>query len=146
AARPGRAGSRIYAPVGSHEDLLAYLVRRLLENGANTSFVNRLADEDSPVEEIVADPITQLGAAPYRSAHISRPAEIFPGRKNSPGFLWSDPPVSAPLIEEITASMRAPQSAAPLIAEKLRPGDSRNVLNPADIKRAVGTVVEATKD
>ena len=52
--------ARIYAPVGSHEDLLPYLVRRLLENGANTSFVNRLSDEQAPVEELIADPATML--------------------------------------------------------------------------------------
>src|SRR4029077_21275314 len=50
---------RVYAPVGSHEDLLAYLVRRLLENGANTSFVNRIVDERLPIEEIVGDPVAQ---------------------------------------------------------------------------------------
>ena len=53
---------RVYAPVGQHADLLAYLVRRLLENGANTSFVNRFMDERVPVEEVVADPMTQLEA------------------------------------------------------------------------------------
>ena len=52
---------RIYAPVGGHEDLLAYLVRRLLENGANTSFVNRLADDEAPIAEIVADPVAEGG-------------------------------------------------------------------------------------
>src|SRR6266702_2058893 len=52
---------RVYAPVGSHEDLLAYLVRRLLENGANTSFVNRLADDEAPIAEIIADPVAELG-------------------------------------------------------------------------------------
>ena len=54
---------RIYAPVGSHEDLLAYLVRRLLENGANTSFVNRLADDEAPIADIIADPVVEVGAA-----------------------------------------------------------------------------------
>jgi RHH-type proline utilization regulon transcriptional repressor/proline dehydrogenase/delta 1-pyrroline-5-carboxylate dehydrogenase len=146
AARPARAGTRIYAPVGSHEDLLAYLVRRLLENGANTSFVNRLADEDSPVEDIVADPIAQLGVAPYRNAHIPRPADIFPSRRNSAGFLWSDPTVSEPLIGEMMASMRATHSATALISGKPRSGEARNVLNPADREQSVGTVVEATKD
>ena len=64
----GRSGEelnqpcRIYAPVGSHEDLLAYLVRRLLENGANTSFVNRLADDDAPIEDIIADPVVEVAA------------------------------------------------------------------------------------
>ena len=51
------SATRIYAPVGSHEDLLAYLVRRLLENGANTSFVNRLADDEAPIDDIIADPV-----------------------------------------------------------------------------------------
>jgi RHH-type proline utilization regulon transcriptional repressor/proline dehydrogenase/delta 1-pyrroline-5-carboxylate dehydrogenase len=50
---------RVYAPVGSHEDLLAYLVRRLLENGANSSFVNRIADERLPIEELIADPVAR---------------------------------------------------------------------------------------
>ena len=54
---------RIYAPVGSHEDLLAYLVRRLLENGANTSFVNRIADDEAPIGDIVADPVRSARAA-----------------------------------------------------------------------------------
>ena len=53
---------RVYAPVGSHEDLLAYLVRRLLENGANTSFVNRIVDEQQPIDAIVADPVARLAA------------------------------------------------------------------------------------
>src|SRR6185437_6493267 len=63
----GGVPTRIYAPVGSHEDLLAYLVRRLLENGANTSFVNRLADAEAPLEDIVADPVEQIRAAIRRS-------------------------------------------------------------------------------
>ena len=55
---------RIYAPVGNHEDLLPYLVRRLLENGANTSFVNRIVDDRQPIDEIIADPIAQLARLP----------------------------------------------------------------------------------
>ncbi len=72
---------RIYAPVGGHEDLLAYLVRRLLENGANTSFVNRLADDEAPVAEIIRDPVEiaererAANAAPTRV--IPRPREIY---------------------------------------------------------------------
>src|SRR5205085_10315078 len=63
--RPSRVGAatRIYAPVGSHEDLLAYLVRRLLENGANTSFVNRLANDRAPLEEMIANPVARLVSA-----------------------------------------------------------------------------------
>ena len=69
---------RIYAPVGGHEDLLAYLVRRLLENGANTSFINRLADDEAPVSEIIRDPVetaeAERGAAAERAAAVRSPA------------------------------------------------------------------------
>src|ERR1700749_683713 len=81
-------GTRIYAPVGSHEELLAYLVRRLLENGANTSFVNRLADEEAPLDDIIADPVTILSMEmPLRNPRIPLPADMLPGRTNSAGFL-----------------------------------------------------------
>ena len=78
---------RIYAPVGSHEDLLAYLVRRLLENGANTSFVNRLADDRAPVDEIVEDPVAvvrRLDQLPH--PRIAPPPDVFKPRRNSAGF------------------------------------------------------------
>ena len=80
---------RIYAPVGAHEDLLAYLVRRILENGANSSFVHQIADSEIPVAEIVADPLetaTQLGDS-IENPHIDRPRLIFaPTRMNSKGI------------------------------------------------------------
>lgn len=143
--RPGRADTRIYAPVGSHEDLLAYLVRRLLENGANTSFVNRLADAESPIEEIIADPVEQLGVRPpYRNSRIPKPADLFPDRRNSSGFLWSDPAVSAPTISAIGAALGATHRAAPLVSGQLRDGNARAVLDPADHARAVGSVIEAS--
>jgi len=84
---------RIYAPVGAHEDLLAYLVRRLLENGANSSFVNQIVDESISVEEVAADPFTQA----ENSDNVSHPAitfasELFaPKRQNSKGYWLSDP-------------------------------------------------------
>ena len=67
--RPEALGKpcRIYAPVGGHKDLLAYLVRRLLENGANTSFVNRLADDEAPIADIVADPVEKAAQAQDKS-------------------------------------------------------------------------------
>ncbi len=80
---------RIYAPVGAHHDLLAYLVRRLLENGANSSFVNQIVDEDVSPEEVAADPIPDIfDLAPLRLQH---PGELFPGRSNSQGWDWTDP-------------------------------------------------------
>src|SRR3546814_19154928 len=84
---------RIYAPVGSHEDLLAYLVRRLLENGANSSFVNRIQDEKLPIDEIVADPAAKLrGVARIPHPGIPLPADLFqPDRKNTNGLALHDP-------------------------------------------------------
>ncbi|WP_373354550.1 bifunctional proline dehydrogenase/L-glutamate gamma-semialdehyde dehydrogenase PutA [Pseudoroseicyclus sp. CXY001] len=86
----GQAGARcrIYAPVGPHRDLLAYLVRRLLENGANSSFVNQIVNEQIPAEEVAADPFTALAKA---KSLVHPPAELFEGRRNSRGFDFRDP-------------------------------------------------------
>src|SRR6185312_12170938 len=138
-------GNRIYAPVGTHEDLLAYLVRRLLENGANTSFVNRLADDEAPIDEIVADPVEQLAALqPRRNPNIPLPADILPDRKNSSGFLWSNPVISEPTIAEMQASLKAPQRAVPLVGGEERKGTAAPVRDPSDRNRIVGEVIEAS--
>ncbi len=138
-------GTRIYAPVGTHEDLLAYLVRRLLENGANTSFVNRLADDEAPVDDIVADPVEQIAAThPHRNPRIPLPIDLLPGRKNSSGFYWNDPVITDPLLAEMSASLTAPQRAAPLIGGNARSGAAAKVLDPSDRRRMVGEVVEAS--
>ena len=78
---------RVYAPVGSHEDLLSYLVRRLLENGANSSFVNRLVDDNTPIEDIIENPVAYLsGVSPKRHPHIPLPCDLYGmRRKNSAG-------------------------------------------------------------
>src|SRR6202041_1202120 len=80
---------RVYAPVGSHEDLLAYLVRRLLENGANTSFVHRLVDPSVPEEAIIADPATRLREV-GPNPRIPLPSALYPDRKNSSGLDLAD--------------------------------------------------------
>ncbi len=142
----GGVATRIYAPVGSHEDLLAYLVRRLLENGANTSFVNRLADDEAPIDDIVADPVALIAAVkPHRNPRIPLPADIFGERKNSSGFLWSDPRISDPLMLEMDALLAAPHSAAPLIGGEARGGADTYVRDPSDRRRIVGTVIEAER-
>jgi RHH-type proline utilization regulon transcriptional repressor/proline dehydrogenase/delta 1-pyrroline-5-carboxylate dehydrogenase len=131
--RPG-AGTRIYAPVGSHEDLLAYLVRRLLENGANTSFVNRLADDDAPLDEIIADPVTQLSKeTALRNPKIPLPAEMLPGRENSHGFVWADPVVATPMI----AAMEK------VVASAIGKG-AVEIRDPSDRRRIVGYIDDAT--
>ena len=112
---------RIYAPVGSHKELLAYLVRRLLENGANSSFVNRIADDDVPVDALVRDPVAELAALePKRNPAIPLPDAIFgKGRRNSAGVDLSDPLVREPLVERLaSARRRARGRAAPTLGER----------------------------
>ncbi|NND49543.1 MAG: bifunctional proline dehydrogenase/L-glutamate gamma-semialdehyde dehydrogenase, partial [Rhizobiales bacterium] len=138
---------RIYAPVGSHEDLLAYLVRRLLENGANTSFVNRLADDRAPVEDIIADPVdtfTALSVIPHPD--IPPPSELFlPERANSRGMLLSEPEIRAPLANRLREYLAAPASAGVVIGGKRRDHTPpREILGPQDHRKVIGTVCEAT--
>lgn len=91
---------RIYAPVGSHEHLLAYLVRRLLENGANSSFVNRIHDPSIPPEALSADPVAELEhRRPLRHPRIPRPGDIYASRRNSAGLDLTDPTVLRPLAQ-----------------------------------------------
>jgi RHH-type proline utilization regulon transcriptional repressor/proline dehydrogenase/delta 1-pyrroline-5-carboxylate dehydrogenase len=139
------AGTRIYAPVGAYEDLLAYLVRRLLENGANTSFVNRLADDEAPIDDIVADPVENIAAQrPRRNPRIALPVDLLPGRKNSSGFLWSDPVVTEPIAAQMETFLRSPQRAVPLIGGEMRDGKVAAVRDPSDRRRVVGEVIEAS--
>ena len=111
----GIAACRVYAPVGSHEDLLAYLVRRLLENGANTSFVNRIVDAKAPLDEIVADPVARvrkLRKKPH--PRIPAPRDLYwAERKNSARCDLSDPDVLVPLAAELDAAAIARLERAP---------------------------------
>ncbi len=108
---------RVYAPVGSHEELLAYLVRRLLENGANTSFVNRIVDERQPIDEIVADPVARLARLKEKPhPRIPLPADLYaPARRNSRGLDLNDPPALTALRDELSTAFRPPWHAAPII-------------------------------
>ena len=136
---------RIYAPVGAHEDLLAYLVRRLLENGANTSFVNRLADDDAPIEDIIADPVEQISAAqPKAHPRIPLPVDIFPGRRNSRGLLLSDPAVVQPFLTAIQRALAPGIVARPLVGGEAQDGPAEPVTDPTDARRQAGTVVHAS--
>ena len=137
---------RIYAPVGTHETLLAYLVRRLLENGANSSFVNRVADEAVPTDALVADPATVLragnpGFAPH--PQIALPADIFgPERRNSAGLDLSDEQSLAWLAAGLDG--QAGWTASPTAGGR---GEWHTVRNPADTRDLVGHVqVSAPED
>ncbi|MCC0032194.1 MAG: bifunctional proline dehydrogenase/L-glutamate gamma-semialdehyde dehydrogenase PutA, partial [Brucellaceae bacterium] len=139
---------RIYAPVGQHSDLLAYLVRRLLENGANSSFVHQIVDEDVPPEEIARDPVAAaLAGGGEPNLAIRRPADIFrPVRANSRGRDFTDPADLAALDRE-RAPFAAPYrwQAAPVISGEARSGTALDVLNPANPDEVVGTVAEAAE-
>ncbi|MDH4125069.1 MAG: bifunctional proline dehydrogenase/L-glutamate gamma-semialdehyde dehydrogenase PutA [Gammaproteobacteria bacterium] len=137
---------RVYAPVGSHEDLLPYLVRRLLENGSNTSFVNRIVDEGIDVLDIVADPITAARAHEFRPhVHINAPADLFgAGRRNSRGINLADRSVSRKLLAEMQSALSKPLVAAAIVGGELMPGAALPSVNPADTREVVGTCRQAT--
>ncbi|WP_394730618.1 bifunctional proline dehydrogenase/L-glutamate gamma-semialdehyde dehydrogenase PutA [Altererythrobacter sp. GH1-8] len=137
---------RIYAPVGTHETLLAYLVRRLLENGANSSFVNRIWDEQVAVEELARDPVAEAEAIePVGSTHplIKLPCELYPARTNSRGLDLTDESVLARLSEALVQSVRAEWCAAPLILGLQATRKADDVINPADHRDVVGTAENA---
>ena len=133
---------RVYAPTGSHEDLLPYLVRRLLENGANTSFVNRIVDESLPVADISADPVTKVRALEAKPhPRIALPCDLYgAARRNAAGPDLSDPSVLVPLAAAATPPWRAP----PLVGGRACAGVGREVHDPADRRRPIGTVIDAT--
>ncbi len=132
ADEPG-AACRVYAPVGDHRDLLAYLVRRLLENGANSSFVSVAADPSIPISEILARPQAQVGeAARARHPRIPRPPDLYaPERRNSAGVEFGDSAALARLIDEIHADTTDAQ-ASPLVDGAPIEGRRRAVHSPID--------------
>ncbi len=135
---------RIYAPVGTHATLLAYLVRRLLENGANASFVHRLADPNVAEAELLADPVTEAAALrPPGAPHpaIKLPRDMLGGRVNSAGLDLA----SEDVLEALAASCAGagPWHAAPMLGDGAVAGAAGAVLNPADHGDVVGTVTEA---
>jgi RHH-type proline utilization regulon transcriptional repressor/proline dehydrogenase/delta 1-pyrroline-5-carboxylate dehydrogenase len=138
---------RIYAPVGSHETLLAYLVRRLLENGANSSFVNQIVDESIPVDSLITNPIDiarSLNGQPHNA--IALPLDMFGAeRKNSAGIDLSNEDV----LREVAAELSQPRSwhAGPLLAIDASSGQAaQTIVNPARKDDMVGSVTEATAE
>jgi RHH-type proline utilization regulon transcriptional repressor/proline dehydrogenase/delta 1-pyrroline-5-carboxylate dehydrogenase len=129
---------RVYAPVGSHEDLLPYLVRRLLENGANTSFVNRIADASIPVERVVIDPVTLVAAqGPAANPKIPLPRDLYGDRVNSAGFNFADEAVAGPILEEIASFARRFEGSG-----SLQEGDAASAAGAMNVA-ATATIPEA---
>jgi RHH-type proline utilization regulon transcriptional repressor/proline dehydrogenase/delta 1-pyrroline-5-carboxylate dehydrogenase len=140
-----RLACRVYAPVGSHQDLLPYLVRRLLENGANTSFVNRIADPDVPVADVVADPVARArehDCAPAPALPL--PRDLYaPARQNSAGISLADQDAMGALDAAMRESEAPAWVASPILARSTASGTARAVHDPSDRRRRIGTVVDA---
>jgi len=139
---------RVYAPVGNHKDLLPYLVRRLLENGANSSFVNRFMDAEVPPEELIQDPCELAMQQPLRRhPQIPVPREIYMSEPhpwlNATGIDLHEPLEVAPLLEKISTIEHSVLSAAPIVGGDWFGGDKQKVIDPANTERVVGEVVEA---
>ncbi|MCH2339350.1 MAG: trifunctional transcriptional regulator/proline dehydrogenase/L-glutamate gamma-semialdehyde dehydrogenase [Pseudomonas sp.] len=145
---------RIYAPVGSHETLLAYLVRRLLENGANTSFVNRIADKSISLDELVADPVTTVeqqlaseGTLGLPHPRIPLPHHLYgEGRLNACGIDLSNEQRLASLSSALLAGARVHLTASPLLGcDTVSTCSATPLHNPADHRDIVGHVQEASE-
>lgn len=139
---------RVYAPVGEHEDLLAYLVRRLLENGANSSFVNRVRDESLPIDAIIADPVAEVrGLAVIPHPRIPLPHDIYgPRRPNFSGICLTDRVELERLREAMLKAEEATWTSGPIVAGEERDSDGRKVFSPADRTRQTGFVRDADAD
>ena len=142
------AACRVYAPVGTHEDLLPYLVRRLLENGANSSFVNRIADPDVSIEDVINDPVAACERNPHKAnAKLPRPRNLFMAadvsRFNSSGFSFADVAATDVLRAAMAATLtRNDFVAQPLIAGEAMRGAAIDAVSPATLEK-IGTVEEA---
>ncbi|WP_379551545.1 bifunctional proline dehydrogenase/L-glutamate gamma-semialdehyde dehydrogenase PutA [Qipengyuania sp. DGS5-3] len=137
---------RIYAPVGTHEKLLAYLVRRLLENGANSSFVNRIWDEDVAIEELAGDPVMDAKAIdPIGSTHpvIKLPTDLYPERQNAKGLDLSNEAKLATLSNTLIESAAHCWHASPIIPSFTAKREACPVRNPGCHDDIVGQVENA---
>ena len=145
---------RIYAPVGSHEDLLPYLVRRLLENGANSSFVNRIVDDKAPISELVEDPVSKARHLLSKiNQNIPLPASVFlPERKNSPGIDLTDRACLASLQTQLADMEPFQWEAGPILANQSNPNrqntnnEHQTITSPQRPEQVIGHVTEASPE
>jgi RHH-type proline utilization regulon transcriptional repressor/proline dehydrogenase/delta 1-pyrroline-5-carboxylate dehydrogenase len=142
--RPESLGKpcRIYAPVGGYRDLLAYLVRRLLENGANTSFVNRLADDAAPIAAIIADPVEKAAALPEKANPLIpvAPDLFLPERQNSLGLPLFETTAREPLLRAMREALATLATATPIVSgeEVEEGGEVASITSPHDRRVIVG--------
>jgi len=138
---------RAYAPVGGHEDLLPYLVRRLLENGANSSFVHALLDERVPASTVAADPISAVEAHPHRHAKIPTPRDMYMDRQNSLGRDYSQAADRERHVLALEKVDSEKLTSGPIVGGRLKAGiNPADVVNPWDGTTVLGHVSEASSE
>ena len=137
---------RIYAPIGRYRELLPYLVRRLLENGANSSFISQLDDPDISIEQATADPVEYYQQGVCDKPGIPLPVDIYgEQRKNSSGVNVNDITVLQKFQQQLDRLADRYWQARPLVAGMTISGDERRIVNPADQNQTVGDVINASK-
>ena len=137
---------RIYAPVGGHRDLLAYLVRRLLENGANSSFVAKVGDPNVPVSELLLHPEDEIDFGRHpRHAGIKLPGELFAKRPNSAGLEFGSVRDLKELVDGVAADRATAYQAASIIGGKPSGKEEHQIISPVDATSIVGTVKFASE-
>ena len=133
---------RIYAPVGPHADLLPYLIRRLLENGANSSFVYRILNQNIPVAQLCADPaekLRQVGASPH--PQIPLPAHLYlPQRRHSAGLNLDHAEALSQFSREVNRALTTPWRSAPIVGGVEVKNETKNIKAPHDLRLIAGTV------
>ena len=136
---------RVYAPVGSHKELLPYLVRRLLENGANSSFVNQIGNKQVPLEAIITDPVSEIAVSHHRHhPRIPNPLHLYGAeRLNSSGINFADAEAQQQLDTALAQANKKKWQAAPMVDGQPLKGKVQSILNPADHNDIVGDVVLA---
>ena len=138
---------RVYAPVGTHEDLLPYLVRRLLENGANSSFVHQFMNPQIPVEQVVRDPVASLTRPDPQAARVREPLALFGAeRANSEGEDFGDPAALAALAAEVQAHAHDSHTGGPILSGRTARDLSVAVVSPADTAVTVGLTRDASAE
>ncbi len=140
------ARSRIYAPVGGHKELLPYLVRRLLENGANSSFVNQLFDPDHSIEDIVADPIEEARTLKiFPNPAIPAPRDLFAGeRLSAEGWDETDPDTAEQLELAVGGALASGAVYGPVLDGVAEKGPPAKSVNPAHLDEVIGLVRSAS--
>jgi len=139
--------TRIYAPVGNHQDLVGYLVRRLLENGANTSFINRLVDDKISIETLIEDPLAYIASCPTKPhPYIPLPKNIYQDRENSQGLDLSNPNTLSELKHALDKLENQEWLATPLVNGKaLKHSTAQALKAPGNADKTIGWVYPATE-